>query len=91
MTGTPKFLMYELHQSADIGAELAAGTLEKLPTSASDMGFGGPAAMTALTGGGDTATEPSGPSRAEASRLRRERDAANAYRHKLRKRAHEMA
>ena len=61
---------------ADVGAELSAGTLEKLPTSTSDMGFGGAAAMTALTGGGDAAAEPSGPSRAEASRLRRERDAA---------------
>lgn len=61
---------------ADIGAELSAGTLEKLPTAASDMGLGGFAPMTALTGGGETAHEPSGPSRAEAARLRRERDAA---------------
>jgi hypothetical protein len=62
---------------ADIGAELSAGTLEKLPTAASDMGFGGSPAMTALTGGrGDAAGEPSGPSRAEAARLRRERDSA---------------
>jgi hypothetical protein len=42
------------------------------------MGFGGLPAMTALTGGGGTAGEPAGPSRAEASRLRRERDAARA-------------
>jgi hypothetical protein len=63
---------------ADIGAELAAGTLEKLPSATSDMGFGGLPAMTALTGGGGTAGEPAGPSRAEASRLRRERDAARA-------------
>jgi hypothetical protein len=61
---------------AEVGAELAAGTLEKLPTAPSDMGFGGLPAMTALTGGGGTAEEPSGPSRAEMSRLRRERDAA---------------
>jgi hypothetical protein len=62
---------------ANIGAELSAGTLEKLPTAASDMGFGGMPAMTALTGGGGEATgEPSGPSRAEAARLRRERDSA---------------
>jgi hypothetical protein len=60
----------------DIGAELSAGTLEKLPTAAADMGFGGMPAMTALTGGGDPTGEPSGPSRAEAGRLRRERDAA---------------
>jgi hypothetical protein len=60
---------------ADIGAELAAGTLEKLPTAPSDMGLGGLPAMTALTGGAE-AGEPSGPSRAEASRMRRERDAA---------------
>ena len=62
---------------ADIGAELAAGTLEKVPTAASDMGLGGFPAMTALTGGG-TASEPSGPSRADLSRLRRERDAARS-------------
>src|SRR3954449_5193010 len=61
---------------ADIGAELSAGTLEKLPTAPSDMGFGGLPAMTALTGGAGGASGPSGPSRAEASRLRRERDAA---------------
>ncbi len=63
---------------ADIGAELSAGTLEKLPTVARDMGFGGLPAMTALTGGGgsDAAGEPSAPSRAEAARLRRERDSA---------------
>jgi|1186.fasta_scaffold00704_5 hypothetical protein len=61
---------------ADIGAELSAGTLEKLPTAPSDMGFGGLPAMTALTGGAGGASAPSGPSRAEASRLRRERDAA---------------
>jgi len=60
---------------ADIGAELSAGTLEKLPTAASDMGLGGMPAMTALPGGGETAAEPSGPSRAEAARLRRDRDA----------------
>jgi hypothetical protein len=60
----------------DIGAELSAGTLEKLPTATSDMGFGAAATMTALAGGGEAAAEPSGPSRAEASRLRRERDAA---------------
>ena len=60
---------------ADIGAELSAGTLEKLPTATSDMGFGGVPAMTALTGG-EAAAGTSGPSRAEASRLRRERDAA---------------
>src|SRR3954471_6252383 len=61
---------------ADIGAELSAGTLEKLPTAPSDMGFGGLPAMTALTGGAGGASAPSGPSLAEASRLRRERDAA---------------
>jgi hypothetical protein len=60
---------------SDIGAELAAGTLEKVPTAPSDMGFGGMPAMTALTGGG-AAAEPSGPSRAELARLRRERDSA---------------
>jgi len=61
---------------AGIGAELAAGTLEKLPSAPSDMGFGGLPAMTALTGGAGTAGDATGPSRAEASRLRRERDAA---------------
>ena len=61
---------------ADIGAELAAGTLEKVPTASSDMGFGGLPAMTALTGGGEATGASSGLSRAEASRLRRERDAA---------------
>jgi hypothetical protein len=61
---------------ADIGAELAAGTLEKVPTAPSDMGFGGLPAMTALTGGGEAAGGPAGLLRAEASRLRRERDAA---------------
>lgn len=64
---------------ADVGAELSAGTLEKLPTAGGDMGFGGLPAMTALAGGGGEAeAEPSGPSRAEAARLRRERDAARA-------------
>jgi hypothetical protein len=60
----------------DIGAELSAGTLEKLPTAAADMGFGGMPAMTALTGGGDATGERRGPSRADAARLRRERDSA---------------
>jgi hypothetical protein len=60
---------------ADIGAELSAGTLEKLPTAASDMGLGGPA-ITALTGGGSSPADRSGPSRAERSRLGRERDSA---------------
>jgi hypothetical protein len=61
---------------ADIGAELSAGTLEKLPTAASDMGLGGLPAMTALTGGGTASAEPGGLSRAERSRLGRERDSA---------------
>jgi hypothetical protein len=61
---------------ADIGAELSAGTLDRVPTGASDMGFGGMPAMTALTGGGGEAAEPSGPSRAEIARLRRERDSS---------------
>jgi hypothetical protein len=60
---------------ANIGAELSAGTLEKLPTAASDMGLGGPA-MTALTGGGSAPADGNGPSRAERSRLGRERDSA---------------
>jgi hypothetical protein len=60
---------------ADIGAELSAGTLEKLPAAPTDMGFGGVPAMTALTGGGAASAEP-GRSRAERSRLGRERDAA---------------
>lgn len=63
---------------ADVGAELSAGTLEKLPTATGDMGFGGMPAMTALTGGGGAASKPSGPSHAEAARLRRERDAARS-------------
>jgi hypothetical protein len=60
----------------DLGAELAAGTLEKLPTASGGMGFGGLPAMTALTGGGGDDATTTGPSRAEAARLRRERDSA---------------
>jgi hypothetical protein len=61
---------------ADIGAKLSAGTLEKVPTASSDMGLGGLPAMTALTGGGEASGEPSGPTRAELSRIGRARDAA---------------
>src|SRR3954451_17747503 len=61
---------------ADIGAELSAGTLETLPTTAGDMGFGGMPVMTALTGGGAAAGGTSELSGAEAARLRRERDSA---------------
>jgi hypothetical protein len=77
---------------ADAGAELSAGTLEKLPAAGGDMGFGGVPAMTALTGGGgETAGEPSGPSRAEASRLRRERDAARTNAERRRATADRLA
>ena len=42
----------------DLGAELAGGTLEKLPTAGGDMGFGGVPPMTALTGGAGTRRRP---------------------------------
>ncbi len=74
----------------DLGAELAGGTLEKLPTAGGDMGFGGVPAMTALTGGADAAAA-GGPSRAEAARLRRERDTARAAAERRRAAADRLA
>jgi hypothetical protein len=75
----------------DLGAELAAGTLEKLPTAAGDMGFGGVPAMTALAGGATDAPAAAGPTRAEAARLRRERDAARATAERRRAAADRLA
>jgi len=75
----------------DVGAELAAGTLEKLPTASGDMGFGGLPAMTALTGGAAEAPASGGPSRAEAARLRRERDTARAAAERRRAAADRLA
>lgn len=74
----------------DLGAELAGGTLEKLPTAGGDMGFGGVPAMTALTGGAGAAAA-GGPSRAEAARLRRERDTARAAAQRRRAAADRLA
>jgi hypothetical protein len=55
---------------ATVGAELAAGVLQKLPTGVADLGLGdGPA----LTGG---KRDGDAPARRDSSRLRRERDAA---------------
>jgi hypothetical protein len=75
----------------DIGAELAAGTLEKLPTAGGDMGFGGLPAMTALAGGAADAPATGGPTRAEAARLRRERDAARSTAERRRTTADRLA
>ncbi len=75
----------------DVGAELAAGTLEKLPAASGDMGFGGLPAMTALTGGGGDGTTATGPSRAETARLRRERDAARTAAERRRAAADRLA
>jgi hypothetical protein len=74
-----------------LGAELAAGTLEKLPAAGGDMGFGGAPAMTALTGGAADAAPTGGPTRAEAARLRRERDAARATAERRRTAADRLA
>ena len=74
----------------DLGAELAGGTLEKLPTAGGDMGFGGVPAITALTGGADAAAA-GGPSRAEAARLRRERDTTRAAAERRRAAADRLA
>ena len=75
----------------DIGAELAAGTLEKLPTAAGDMGFGGIPAMTALAGGAADPRGGRGPTRAEAARLRRDRDAARTAAERRRATADRLA
>jgi hypothetical protein len=75
----------------DAGAELAAGTLEKLPAARGDMGFGGLPAMTALTGGAADAPSAGGPTRAEAARLRRERDTARAVAERKRAAADRLA
>jgi hypothetical protein len=75
----------------DVGAELAAGTLEKLPAASGDMGFGGLPAMTALTGGGGDGPTTTGPSRAETARLGRERDAARTVAERRRAAADRLA
>lgn len=75
----------------DIGAELAGGTLEKLPAASGDMGFGGVPGMTALTGGAADAPAGGGPSRAEAARLRRDRDTARAAAERRRAAADRLA
>lgn len=58
----------------EAGAQLASGTIQKPPTSVSDLGLGGGAAVTVLRGGKATAAseDTGGTSRAEAARLRRE-------------------
>jgi hypothetical protein len=57
-----------------IGARLASGTLEKIPTAPADLGFGDAPAFAAVAGG---RTEPAERTpRGDAARLRRERDAA---------------
>ncbi|MDP9184758.1 MAG: hypothetical protein M3O29_03700, partial [Actinomycetota bacterium] len=58
----------------DAGAQLGAGTLEKAPAAAVDLGFGDMPAMATLPGG--IATPADTPSRADLARARRERDAA---------------
>jgi hypothetical protein len=58
---------------ATVGAQLAAGMLQKLPTGVADLGLGDGPALTGLEGGKrDTTDAP----RRDANRLRRERDAA---------------
>jgi hypothetical protein len=56
-----------------IGARLASGTLETVPTAGGDLGFGEAPVFAAVPGG---RTEAAGRSRADTARLRRERDAA---------------
>ena len=58
---------------------------------AGDMGFGGVPAMTALTGGAADAAAGGGPSRAEAARLRRDRDTARAAAERRRAAADRLA
>ncbi len=57
-----------------IGALLASGTLEKVPTTSGDLGFGDLPAVAAVPGGGSRNVDES--PRADLARLRRERDAA---------------
>jgi hypothetical protein len=56
------------------GAVLAAGTLENVPTSSGDLGFGD--LPTIATVPGSEAEREGGPARVDLPRLRRERDAA---------------
>jgi hypothetical protein len=58
---------------ATVGAELAAGVLQKLPTGVADLGLGDGPALTGLAGG---KRDGDAPARRDSSRLRRERDAA---------------
>jgi len=74
-----------------VGALLAAGTLERMPTTSSDMGFGDLPAMSAVPGGGTAEIPESGPSRAEIAHIRRERDAARKTAAKRRATADRLA
>ena len=56
------------------GADLAAGTLQKLPATTGDLGFGDVPTIATVPGGGDP--QPQDAPRADLPRLRRERDAA---------------
>jgi hypothetical protein len=56
------------------GADLASGTLQKLPTTTGDLGFGDIPAIATVPGGGEL--QPQDTPRADLPRLRRERDAA---------------
>jgi hypothetical protein len=57
-----------------VGARLAAGTLERVPTAAADLGFGDLPAMTAVPGG--RKDEAAATQRVDRARLRRELEAA---------------
>jgi hypothetical protein len=57
------------------GAQLAAGMLERAPTSSPDLGFGDVPMIASVPGGASNASDE-GPSRTDLARLRREREAA---------------
>jgi hypothetical protein len=72
-----------------IGARLASGTLEKVPSASSELGFGDMPSMATVPGGRETAVDR--PTRADVSRLRRERDAARKTAHSKRSAADRLA